>query len=268
MRWLQASVVALLATAGSAFAQNPFDGLDTRGRAMTDPAVYSEARARWLDRVQALPDNVDVLEGAADFFMIRERALSENFLERARALEPKNPKWPSKLALIHRQNASSGDLGEARLALVELERARELTPGNQRGWLDDLPVVAFEAGDFAKARAYAERLMAEATSANYGNAVHKSNLVLGRIAVREGRIGDAVKFLQASGATGGSPTLNSFGPNMLLAGDLLAAGQKDAVLAYFEQCRAFWKMGGEKLDRWSQEVKAGVVPNFGANLVY
>jgi hypothetical protein len=129
-------------------------------------------------------------------------------------------------------------------------------------------VVAFEAGDFARARAYAERLMAETTRSTHGNAVHKGNLVLGRIAVREGRIADAVKFLQASGATTGSPTLNSFGPNMLLARDLLAAGQKEAVLAYFEQCRAFWKMGGERLDRWSQEVKAGVVPDFGANLRY
>jgi hypothetical protein len=55
---------------------------------------------------------------------------------------------------------------------------------------------------------------------------------------------------------------------MLLARDLLGAGEKDAVLAYFEQCRKFWKLGGEKLDRWSQEVKAGVTPNFGANLLY
>ena len=269
MRRLRFSVVALLMAAGNVLAQsNPFDGLDTRGRALTDPTVYAEARARWLDRVQALPDNVDVLEGAADFFMIRERALSENFLERARALEPNNPRWPSKLAQLHRLNASSGDLDEARRALTEMERARELTPPNQRGFFDDLPLAAFEAGDFSKARAYAERLMAEATRATLGNALHKSNLVLGRIAVREGRIADAVTFLKESGATSGSPTLNSFGPNMLLARDLLAAGQKEAVLAYFEQCRAFWKMGGEKLDRWSQEVKAGLVPNFGGNLMY
>jgi hypothetical protein len=77
-----------------------------------------------------------------------------------------------------------------------------------------------------------------------------------------------VKLLRASGATTGSPTLDSFGPNMLLARDLLEAGEDEAVLAYFEQCRVFWKMGGDKLDRWSQDVKDGLLPDFGANLAY
>jgi hypothetical protein len=40
------------------------------------------------------------------------------------------------------------------------------------------------------------------------------------------------------------------------------------VLAYFEMCRVFWKMGGSRLDAWTQAVQAGNVPNFGANLRY
>jgi len=269
MRHLQVSIIVLLATAGSALAQsNPFDGLDTRGRALADPVLYEQAKAQWLSRVQLLPDNVDVLEGAADFFIIRDRALSENLFQRARALEPDNWKWPSRLAQVHKLNAAQGDLNEARLALVESERAFAMMPENLRRFPPDLPQVAFDAQDFSKARTYAERLVVEAGRSDQGNAVHKSNLVLGRIAVREGRIADAVKLLRASGATSGSPTLNSFGPNMLLARDLLEAGEDEAVLAYFEQCRVFWKMGGDKLDRWSQDVKDGLLPDFGANLAY
>ena len=64
-------------------------------------------KAQWLARVEALPENVDVLEGA-DFFMIRDRPLAQELLEQARDLEPKNPKWIQKLALLHRLNASSG----------------------------------------------------------------------------------------------------------------------------------------------------------------
>ena len=79
---------------------------------------------------------------------------------------------------------------------------------------------------------------------------------------------DAVTFLRASGETPGSPVLGSFGPNMSLAKDLLEHGETEAVLAYFERCRAFWKMGGERLDAWSKEVRAGLIPNFGANLRY
>lgn len=99
MRVLPFFVVALLTTAGAALAQsNPFDGLDTRGRAYTDPALYAKSKATWLARVEAMPENVDVLEGAADFFIIRERPLAAELFERARGLEPNNPRWVQRLS--------------------------------------------------------------------------------------------------------------------------------------------------------------------------
>ncbi len=55
---------------------------------------------------------------------------------------------------------------------------------------------------------------------------------------------------------------------MTLAKALLEAGQDTAVLQYFDECRAFWKMGGQKLDDWSAMVRGGGKPNFGANLLY
>lgn len=106
------------------------------------------------------------------------------------------------------------------------------------------------------------------TNWNYGNAVHDANLVLGRIAVREGRLSDAKGFLLRAGQTPGSPQLNSFGPNMCLAQDLLKNGERQVVLDYFELCRRFWKGHDGRLDVWSQEVKLGKLPDFGANLVH
>lgn len=274
MRRLQFSIVAaLLTTAGSAFAQsNPFDGL-IGGPRSSDPALYAKQKAQWLARVEALPQDVDVLEGAAIFLLIRDRPLAQDLLERARALEPDNPRWTVALADLHRLNsAAQGDVAEALLALSEEERAYAMAPANERTLPAKLPETAFEAGDLPKAGAYAERLLDEARSYqdnwNYGNAVHKGNLVLGRIAVREGRVADALKFLRASGETPGSPQLNSFGPNMSLARDLLQAGETEAVLAYFELCRVFWKMGSDRLDAWTKDVRAGNVPAFGANLRY
>ena len=55
---------------------------------------------------------------------------------------------------------------------------------------------------------------------------------------------------------------------MSLARDLLMRGETAAVLAYFELCRVFWKMGGGRLDAWSTQVQAGKIPDFGANLRY
>jgi tetratricopeptide (TPR) repeat protein len=273
MRWPALVVLAVLLAAPVALPaqSNPFDGLNSRGQSYSDPAVYAQNKAQWLARVQALPENVDVLEGAADFFMILDRPLAQELLERARDLEPDNPKWVQKLAHLHRLNASSSDVAEARLALSLMERAYAMDP-NQSMVLTDLPTMAFDAGDIGKARAYAERLLNElGTNRNnwsYGDAIHKGNLILGRIAVREGRLADAVTLLRASRDTPGSPVLDSFGPNMSLARDLVERGETEAVLAYFEMCRVFWKMGGSRLDAWTQAVQAGNVPNFGANLRY
>jgi tetratricopeptide (TPR) repeat protein len=275
MRFLPLAFVAvLLTTASAALAQtNPFDGLNTRGRAYSDPALYAKSKAQWLARVEAMPENVDVLEGAADFFNILDRPLALELLQRASALEPNNPKWVQKLAQVHRLNAGSGDVAEAQTALSLMERAYAMGPAeNQTNLLTNLPAMAFDAGDIRKARAYAERLLDASKSErggwNYGNAVHKANLILGRVAVAEGRLPDAVTFLRAAGATPGSPQLNSFGPNMSLAKDLLERGETESVLAYFEACRVFWKMGGSRLDAWRQDVEAGRIPNFGANLRY
>lgn len=101
-----------------------------------------------------------------------------------------------------------------------------------------------------------------------GTAAYDANLVLGRIAAQDGRIDEAKQYLLESGKSTGSPVLGSFGPNMSLAKDLLRGGERDAVLEYFELCRKFWTPGDEKLTLWSEDVKAGRTPDFGANLFY
>lgn len=105
------------------------------------------------------------------------------------------------------------------------------------------------------------------TQAN-GDAVHDGHLVLGRIAVDDGRIGEAKGHLLAAGKSNGSPLLNSFGPNMGLAKDLLEKGEQRAVLDYLESCRKFWTSDNGKLDEWTKDIQAGRIPNFGANLLY
>jgi hypothetical protein len=55
---------------------------------------------------------------------------------------------------------------------------------------------------------------------------------------------------------------------MSLAKELLECGEPEAVLRYFELCRIFWGSHGEVLDRWTEDVRAGRIPQFGANLVY
>ena len=103
---------------------------------------------------------------------------------------------------------------------------------------------------------------------DYGNAVHTANLVLGRIALAAGDIDEAKRLLLLAGKTPGSPQLESFGPDMLFAKELLEKGEKDVVIQYFTLCSAFWKMDDGKLAQWKTEVQDNEIPDFGPNVRY
>jgi len=138
--------------------------------------------------------------------------------------------------------------------------------------LDDAAKESFDVGKIEDARKYAKELLTLSEKFpndwNYGNAIQDGNLVLGRIALKEGRTEEAKHYLLKAGKSPGSPQMDSFGPNMSLARDLLEKGEPDVVLEYFQLCRVFWKMGHDELDQWTKDVKAGKTPDFGANLVY
>ncbi|MGZ8846697.1 MAG: hypothetical protein ACXW3C_09565 [Pyrinomonadaceae bacterium] len=78
---------------------------------------------------------------------------------------------------------------------------------------------------------------------------------------------EAKKQLIEAGETPGSPQLDSFGPSMTLAKELLEKGERDVVIQYFQLCANFWKNRSE-LDQWTATVKGGGTPNFGAHLAY
>lgn len=172
------------------------------------------------------------------------------------------------LFLVHGQPTTPQ--GRLDNALKELTA----TPSGEKRFyaLDDAAKESYEAGKVEEARKYATELLTLAPNYkgdwNYGNAIQDGNLVLGRIALREGKTEEAKQFLIEAGKIPGSPQMNSFGPNMSLANDLLGKGEKDVVLQYFQLCRKFWKMDYGKLNDWSKEVNAGNIPDFGANLVY
>jgi hypothetical protein len=138
--------------------------------------------------------------------------------------------------------------------------------------LASLATSAYAAGDIEKARYYAEHLLqvdaAHFNKWEYWFAIHRGNIVLGRIALKEKHIKLANEYLLKAGKTPGDPVLSSFGPNMSLAKELLQAGQKKTVLQYFELCRKFWTGLDGELDHWTKQVKAGKTPDFGANLYY
>ena len=138
--------------------------------------------------------------------------------------------------------------------------------------LPDAAKASFEVGHADEARRFAEELLELApefrANWNYGNAMHDGHMVLGRIALATGEIEAAKEELLRAGETPGSPQLNTFGPNMSLAKELLEQGENETVVDYFDRCAIFWTGGEEQLRRWKSRTKAGEVPVLGANLLY
>jgi len=133
---------------------------------------------------------------------------------------------------------------------------------------------AFERSDHEKAVRLARELLALAEQYrddwSYGNALHHGHLLLGRVALARGDLAGAGAELLEAGRTPGSPQLNSFGPNMTLARELLGSGQTAPVREYFSLCRHFWmpRFAAAKLREWDADVVAGREPRFGPHLRY
>jgi hypothetical protein len=139
-------------------------------------------------------------------------------------------------------------------------------------YLSFLVIPYIEVGELEKSEACLKELttiMHQFTKSwNYGNAIHSSNVALGRLEIRKGNIKEAANYLLEAGKTPGSPQLNSFGPNMSLAKELLERGEIESVVKYFELCKKFWKMDYGKLEEWTNLAKAGQIPAFRANLLH
>ncbi len=169
-----------------------------------------------------------------------------------------------------RKAAPPGATARYEKAMQELAAAR--TDEARFYALDAAQREAFTAGKYADAKGYAEeqaRLLPKfRANWNYGNAVQDINITLGRLAARDGRYEEAGDYLLKSADSDGSPQMNSFGPNMLLARDLLQADRRAVVLEYFGLCSRFWKKDNGKLEEWSKTVRDHGMPDFGANLDY
>ncbi len=119
----------------------------------------------------------------------------------------------------------------------------------------------FEAKELAES--YAKEMLEIAKQGNddwnKGNAIFSANIILGRLALQQGDKIKAIDYLLKAGKTHGSPQLNSFGPGMGLAKDLLENGEKDAVILYLEH---------GKIDHWKAQIQKGIIPNFDMNSNY
>ena len=157
---------------------------------------------------------------------------------------------------------------------LELQHLESMAGANAitRGpLLARLARTALAAGYLEKAERYANEALAESKHGVFwwtGDAIHQGNIVLGRLALGKGDVGEAKRYLLLAGKTPGSSSLGALGPNMALARDLLEHGESATVLQYLEECGAFWGGNRGKLAEWTALIRAGLKPDFGVNVTY
>ncbi|NPD72145.1 hypothetical protein [Oceanispirochaeta sp. M1] len=155
-------------------------------------------------------------------------------------------------------------------AILKLHRAN--TEQERFYALNDAAKESYISENYDEAQEYAEELQFLSEKYledwNYGNAIQDYHIVLGKIILKDGNVSCAKEHLLSAGMSPGSPQMNSFGPNMSLAKELLRHGETEVVLEYFNLCRNFWELHDGKLDKWIKTVKNGDLPDFGSNLIY
>lgn len=156
--------------------------------------------------------------------------------------------------------------------------------------LKKLAIESLAAGDTRATTQYAGQWLNNNTNQKayyYGTTVHDANQIMGVAALKEGRVADAKSYLLKAGATRGSPGLNSSGPNMVLAQQLLEKKETQAVIEYLDLVAKFWASSSDEylrrveektpgaaavfqllnkehqkqIDSWKREIQAGNKPN-------
>ena len=145
---------------------------------------------------------------------------------------------------------------------------------------EDVALASLEAGlDFAAVKSFAEATLAknkDTQSWNYGNIIFNEHTLLGRVALREEKLDEAIKHLLAAGHTPGSPQLNNSGPDFILARELAEKGKHDTVITFLDLVARFWANPDKRteanskrvasnnlkqLQDWKKQLRAGKVPD-------
>lgn len=200
------------------------------------------AEKLWDEQVKNNPKNLAILSNAASGMLLINPSLAEQYLKSAKTLDPDNPKWSEKLGylyMLHAQKAPQKALKEYEEAYSKSDTA------SADAMLQYLAASAFSAGDYRKSEEYSRKMLSGTDSGkenwNTGNKIFYGNFYLGRIAIKQGNVAAAEKYLLEAGKTPGSPQLDSFGPDFTLAAEVFKAGKKDTVVQFLEDVSKFWE---------------------------
>jgi tetratricopeptide (TPR) repeat protein len=249
---------------------------------MPQESGYDRVLAVW-DRLLANPDaSRTVILNAARVFALDDRKRARELLERGEKLEPDSSEWAEHIGTDLLREVSVArmmeDRGEplpdgpkdpkalSQEALVHFERALRLAKDDERRFhlSAKCAEASLESGRRAEAIRYAEETLAIAPRCgedrHQPDVIHTAHMVRGLARLEAGDLDGACRDLDDAGrqGSGNAPVLRSFGPDFRLAGLLLDAGRRDAVLSYLARCETFWHP--QRVARWRSAIQKGERP--------
>ena len=258
--------------------------VDLNGNAASFDEAQTKSRQAEHDR-KALETSGDtnLIQGAASalqqqIYPLNSRHLTAplqnveelivHLYEHANEIDPNMGRWKLSLMTAYLRFASVTAAPTEKIAFLEKARAAAPNPSARISVLPELSRQYLTAGNTAKAAEAANELLnADQDTLNRnGIAVFTAHTVLGRIALRQGDAKEAARHLLAAGRAPSTEQLSSYGPgDWSLAEELLAAGDRDSVLAYLDLLRGLWKNDNGRLDNWASTIRSGGTPKFDPN---
>jgi beta-lactamase regulating signal transducer with metallopeptidase domain/predicted Zn-dependent protease len=223
----------------------------------------------WEAQIKKRPKAKYILANAASQLSLHDKKLAEQCLKKCQKLDPNNSEWSRKLGLLNKRSSKS------QKSLKSYKRAYKIKKTDYI--LIDLGKAAVKAGKFKDAEKYANDMLWRAGKMvkkgnNYGDLIFSGNSILGLVALKNGNVEEACKYLLKSGKTPGSVRLKFGGPDMTLAKELFKKGKKECVIKFLESCSKVWEVkrivGKDVCGIWIKQIKAGKTPKFNTfNLV-
>lgn len=230
-------------------------------------------RDEWLKQMDLHPTSVQVLDNAASFFKEFDPLVADRLFRRACELDGDEGRWAFRRALLLSSQIRGGladrFLIETKIKDLELSRFKQADEHENAYLLAELAACAFAVGMDRDATRLAHMSVNAAQpshgSDGFDDPLHASNILLGRTAIRSGDRAQAARYLLDAAKICRSAHPEPLGPDVVLAGELLAAGERGAVEEYLTTCASLWVEGRAILAGWADEIKRGQTPDLLAN---
>lgn len=230
-------------------------------------AQAKEFRKQWLIQVKRFPKNNRVLGNAAHVLVGVDVPLALQLYQQARDLAPKMVRWTRELldTYIHLSNHAPRKERKkwTQYAFAEADRLSSMICiDDLRGHLLRMATFALNQQENERGSSYCMQMLAHANG--YIGPKFFANLMLGQIAIRQGRTKDALAYLERAHAlTSETPGLWRPGHHFLsFLNDLLLAGEREIVIAHLIHFENSTRIESHRKDlkNWRKKIESGKTP--------